>query len=167
MPRHMLPQVGTLVWFFADPTRRPQAAIVTKRISKSSYNLSVFSPQAGTVTGVLTVAFFEAGQKPASGMYCTPTRIQDDYDGAGDVTSQTQRASSIAVTAGGTGYTVGDNLTIPNGVALRVTAAAGGIISAVSITNPGSVAKPGPGTAQSATGGTGTGATFTVTWVDN
>ena len=36
MPRHMQPQVGTQVWFFADPTRRPQTAIVTKRITKNS-----------------------------------------------------------------------------------------------------------------------------------
>ena len=40
MPRHMLPQVGTTVWYFADPTRRPQAAIVIKRTTYNSFNLA-------------------------------------------------------------------------------------------------------------------------------
>jgi len=165
----MLPQVGTPVWFFADPTRRPQAAIVTKRVSYSSFNLSVMVP-VGTVTGILAVPFLEVGQKPASGNFCTPTGIQDEVDGSGDTTTQTQKASSVAVTAGGTGYVVGDTLTLPANtgpVILKVTTAAGGVISAVTISNPGSATKPGPAGAQSVTGGAGTGATFTVTWVDN
>jgi hypothetical protein len=169
MPRHMLPQVGTTVWFFADPTRRPQAAIVTKRTSYSQFNLSVLIP-AGTASGIINVPFLEVGQKPASGQFCTPTGIQDEVDGSGDTTSLTQRASSVAVTAGGTGYTVGDTLTLPANtgpVVLRVTTAAGGIISAVSIVSPGNAVKPGPAPAQSCTGGTGTAATFTITWADN
>ena len=170
MPRHMLPQVGTTVWFFADPTRRPQAAIVTKRTSYNQFNLAVLIP-AGTVTGILNVLFLEnPALRPASGQFCTPTGIQDDVDGSGDTTTQTQRASSVAVTAGGTGYVVGDNLSLPANtgpILLKVTTAAGGIISAVSITNPGSATKPGPAGAQAATGGTGSGATFTVTWMDN
>src|SRR5580765_7973961 len=170
MPRHMLPQVGTPVWFFADPTRRPQAAIVTKRISYSQFNLAVLAP-VGTVSGIINVPFLEnPALRPASGQFCTPTGIQDDIDGAGDTTTQTQRAASVAVTAGGTGYVVGDNLTLPANtgpITLRVTTAAGGIISAVTITNPGSATKPGPAPAQSATGGSGSGATFTVTWADN
>lgn len=169
MPRHMLPQVGTPVWFFADPTRRPQAATVTKRTNKNTFNLSVMVP-VGTVTGIIDCPFYEAGKKPASGNFCTPTRIQDDYDGTGDTTTQSQKAFSVAVTAGGTGYAVGDTLTLPANtgpIVLKVTTAAGGIISAVSISNPGSATKPGPAGAQSVTGGSGTGATFTVSWVDN
>ena len=169
MPRHMLPQVGTPVWFFADPTRRPQAAIVTKRTNKNTFNLSVMIP-VGTVTGIIDVPFYEAGKKPASGLFCTPTRIQDDYDGTGDTTTQSQKAFSVAVTAGGTGYAVGNVLTLPANtgpVVLTVTTAAGGIVSAVNITNPGSATKPGPAGAQSTTGGSGTGCTITVTWADN
>lgn len=171
MPRHMLPQVGTLVWYFADPTRRPQAAIVTKRITNTSFNIVFYPAQAGTAaTAVTAVAFLDLGLRPASGAFCTPTGIQDDIDGATDVTSLTQKASSVAVTAGGTGYNVGDILTLPANtgpVVLRVTTAAGNIISAVSIVNAGSAVKPGPAGAQSVTGGAGTGATFTVTWADN
>ena len=170
MPKHMLPQVGTQVWFFADPTRRPQAAVVTKRTSYSQFNLGVLSPSAGTVTGIINVPFLEVGAKPASGQFCTPTGIQDDVDGTGDTTSLSQKANSVAVTAGGTGYTVGDTLTLPANtgpVVLRVTTAAGGVISAVSIVNPGNAVKPGPAPAQSATGGTGSGCTITVTWADN
>ena len=171
MPRHMLPQVGTTVWYFADPTRRPQAAIVTKRTTYNQFNLGTFNAQTGAYLGVINVAFLEnPALRPASGPFCTPTGIQDDIDGATDVTSLTQKASSVAVTAGGTGYAVGDILTLPANtgpVVLRVTTAAGGIISAVNITNPGNATKPGPAGAQSVTGGAGTGATFTVTWADN
>jgi hypothetical protein len=167
----MLPQVGTTVWYFADPTRRPQAAIVTKRISYTSFNLGTFNAQTGAYLGVITVPFLEnPALRPASGPFCTPTGIQDDIDGATDVTSLTQKASSVAVTAGGTGYNVGDTLTLPANtgpVVLRVTTAAGGIISAVSIVNPGNAVKPGPAPAQSVTGGAGSGATFTITWADN
>jgi hypothetical protein len=168
----MLPQVGTQVWYFTDPTRRPQAAIVTKRVSYSSFNIVFFPAQAGTAaTAVTSVPFLEnPALRPASGGFCTPTGIQDDIDGATDTTTLSQRATSIAVTAGGTGYTVGDTLTLPANtgpVVLRVTTAAGGIISAVSIVSPGNAVKPGPAPAQSCTGGTGTGATFTVTWADN
>lgn len=171
MPRHMLPQVGTVVWFFADPTRRPQAAIVTKRTTYNQFNLGTFNGQTGAYLGIINVPFLEnPALRPASGQFCTPTGIQDDIDGATDTTTQSQKAASVAVTAGGTGYVVGDNLTLPANtgpVTLRVTTAAGGIISAVNITNPGSATKPGPAGAQTATGGTGTGATFTVTWADN
>jgi hypothetical protein len=171
MPRHMLPQVGTLVWYFADPTRRPQAAIVTKRISKVSYNLTYFAAQTGTATAVTAVPFIDnPGSSAAAGAYCTPTGIQDTVDGATDGTSASQRAQSVVVTAGGTGYTVGNVLTLPANtgpVILTVVTAAGGIISAVSITNAGNTVKPGPVPAQAATGGSGSGATFTVTWVDN
>lgn len=171
MPRHMLPQVGTTVWFFADPTRRPQAAIVTKRTSYSQFNLGTFNAQTGAYLGIINVPFLEnPALRPASGQFCTPTGIQDDIDGSTDVTSLTQKASSIAVTAGGTGYNVGDILTLPANtgpVVLRVTTAAGNIISAVSIVNAGSAVKPGPAPAQSCTGGAGSGATFTITWADN
>jgi hypothetical protein len=166
----MLPQVGTTVWYFADPTRRPQAAIVTKRVTNQSYSLALFSAIGGTASGLTGVPFLELGAKPASGGFCTPTGIQDELDGATDTTSLSQKAASVAVTAGGTGYTVGNTLTLPANtgpVVLQVTTAAGGIISAVNIINPGNATKPGPAGAQSVTGGSGTGATFTVTWADN
>lgn len=83
MPRHMLPQVGTLVWYFTAVGKRPSAAIVTKRISNISFNLSYYVGDTGVATPALAVAFLEnPGLKPASGAYCTPTGIQDDYDTA-------------------------------------------------------------------------------------
>ena len=83
MPRHMLPQVGTTVWFFADPTRRPQAAIVTKRTSYSQFNLGTFNAQTGAYLGIINVPFLEnPALRAASGQFCTPTGIQDDIDGS-------------------------------------------------------------------------------------
>jgi hypothetical protein len=166
----MIPQVGTTVWYFTDPTRRPQAAIVTKRITPTSYTLALFSATGGSASGVTGIPLFEVGMKPASGAFCTPTGIQDELDGPTDTTTLSQKANSVAVTAGGTGYTVGDTLTLPANtgpVVLRVTTAAGGIVSAVSIVSPGNAIKPGPAPAQSCTGGTGSGCTITVTWADN
>lgn len=170
MPRHMLPQVGTPVWYFNDPTRRPQAAIVTKRTNRTTFNLALFNGQTGATSGVIGASFYEAGQKPASGPYCTPTRIQDDYDGATDTTTLSQKAVAVATfPAGGTGYVVGDVLSVTGsgGVTIRVTTAAGGVVSAATIVNAGNVVKPGPAGTLSTTGGSGTGCTVTLTWADN
>lgn len=170
MPRHMLPQVGTPVWFFADPTRRPQAAIVTKRVAYNSFNLSVLKPADGTVTGTINVPFLEnPALKPASGQYCTPTGIQDDIDGAGDTTTLSQKAVSAVVTAGGANYAVGDTITVANGVVARVATLATTAAATVTIVNGGNVTKPGPVPAQSqiSSSGAGTGATLTITWADN
>jgi hypothetical protein len=170
MPRHMSPQVGTLVWYFADPTRNPSAAIVVKRISDNSFNLIRFNGETGVAAPALAVPFLEnSGLRSVAGAYCTPTGIQDVNDGVTDMQSASQRATAAAVTAGGANYAVGNTVTIANGVVLRVTTVSAGAITAVTIVNPGSAVKPGPGTAQAqvSTSGTGTGATFTITWTDN
>lgn len=83
MPRHMQPQVGTLVWYFSAVGKRPSAAIVTKRTANATFNLTFFAGDTGTATAVTAIPFLEnSGLKPASGAYCTPTGIQDDIDGA-------------------------------------------------------------------------------------
>lgn len=83
MPRHMLPQVGTLVWYWSAPGKRPTAAIVVKRVSQVSFNLATWVGDTGVATPQLAVPFLEnPGLVPASGAYCTPTGIQDTIDGA-------------------------------------------------------------------------------------
>ena len=83
MPRHMLPQVGTIVWYWSAPGKRPSAAIVCKRVSYTSFDLAYLVGDTGVSTPALAVPFLEnPGLKPASGAYCTPTGIQDDVDGA-------------------------------------------------------------------------------------
>lgn len=77
--------------------------------------------------------------------------------------------TAVVVAGGGTGYTVGDVLTLAGGTGtaatITVSAVSGGVITAVTITSVGSYTVA-PTSPNSATGGTGSGATFTVT-VDN
>lgn len=78
------------------------------------------------------------------------------------------QATVAVVAAGGTGYVVGDVLTLTGGTSttttqLTVTAVSGGVITAVSISRPGRYTVA-PGNPVSSTGGTGTGATFTMTY---
>lgn len=170
MPRHMQPQVGTLVWYFADPALRPQAAIVAKRVANASFNLLYWNGQTGVGAPVLGVSFLEnSGLKPASGAYCTPTGIQDTIDGAADV-QLGRHVSAAVVAAGGSGYAVGNTITLTNGVILTVATLTVSAVATVTITNAGLVAggsEPVNPVAQVSTNGAGTGATFTLTWVDN
>lgn len=170
MPRHMQPQVGTTVWYFADPTRRPEAAIVTKRATAVSFNLTVFLAN-GTTSAQTGVAFLEnPGLRPAAGAYCTPTGIQDDIDGASDVQSPTSRVTAAAIAAGGANYAVNDTINLANGVVLRVATINAGAILTLSVVNGGSVVTasiPANPVGQVSTNGSGTGATFTLTWTAN
>ena len=73
---------------------------------------------------------------------------------------------SVAVVAGGTGYTVGDIITVTTGTAgnlatLKVTTAGSGIVSALSVVTMGTGCTTGVG--QATTGGTGIGLTITPT----
>jgi len=73
---------------------------------------------------------------------------------------------SATIEAAGTDYQTGDTLTLPNGVLLTATASAGAI-TALAVTNAGAItggSVPTNPVAPSATSGTGTGATVTLTW---
>ena len=85
--------------------------------------------------------------------------------------AQGYTASAVAVAAGGAGYTVGDVLTVTGGshtVATQVTVdtVAAGVVTAVSVATAGSYAST-PSNPASTTGGTGTGATLTLTYVQS
>ena len=77
-------------------------------------------------------------------------------------------ATEVTVAGGGTGYTVGDVLTVQGGifsipVELTVNTVAAGVITAVSVSNAGNYTEA-PTSPVSAAGGTGSSATFTVTF---
>jgi hypothetical protein len=72
---------------------------------------------------------------------------------------------SISIANGGTGYTVGDVLTLSGGTkttaaTVTVTSVSSGVITGVNITNPGVGYSVVPTSPVSVTGGTGSGATF-------
>jgi hypothetical protein len=142
MPRSITaPQTGSIVWYFSAAGAAPQAAIVTRTIDAAHFNLFVLS-QAAVGSAVLNVLYSLVGQ------------------GIG------QSVSAAAVAAGGTGYAVGDTITLPNGVVLTVATLAVSAVATVTITNAGNVAGTPPANpqAQVSTSGAGTGATFNLTW---
>jgi hypothetical protein len=79
------------------------------------------------------------------------------------------RITSVAVNAGGTGYVVGDVLTVQGGTyavqaVLRVTSVSAGAVTGVSVQEEGNYSVT-PTNPAAVTGGSGSGATFTITWV--
>lgn len=81
-------------------------------------------------------------------------------------------ASAVAVAAGGTGYTVGDVLTVSGGTletggtrtTVTVATVSSGVVTGVTLTNPGEWATV-PANAVATTGGTGTGCTLNLTTI--
>lgn len=78
--------------------------------------------------------------------------------------------SAVAVAAGGTGYSVGDILTVSGGTAGRaakakVTSVSGGVVDGVVLTDVGSYTAD-PTSPAATTGGGGSGATLTLTLAD-
>jgi phage tail sheath gpL-like len=82
----------------------------------------------------------------------------------------TKKVSAAVVAAGGTGYVVSNTINLGNGVVLTVATVTTGAVATVTVTNAGSVATaavPTNPVAQVSTSGSGTGATFTLTWIDD
>jgi phage tail sheath gpL-like len=88
----------------------------------------------------------------------------------GTMIADTLKVGTAVPAAAGTGYIVGDTISLQHGVHLTVqTVGAGGSLTAVAITGAGSIPKntapPANPVAQYSTSGAGTGASFTLTWV--
>ena len=84
-----------------------------------------------------------------------------------EYTDVDKEATVVVIVGGGTGYVVSDVLTVSGGTfttatTLTVTSVSGGVIDGIEITEPG-VYSVLPSNPVSATGGTGSGATFTMT----
>jgi hypothetical protein len=115
----------------------------------------------GTVTAITRTAGGSNYTSVPSVVIATPTTA----GGVQATASATISLNSItAVAAGGTGYTVGNTLTVVGGtgtaVVLTVSAVSAGAVTAVTISNFGSYSVA-PSNPMTVTGGTGTGATFT------
>jgi hypothetical protein len=86
------------------------------------------------------------------------------------VNSSIYCVTAAAVQAGGTGYAVGDTITETGGTAisqavLTVATLSGSAVATVTVTYPGFyTVKPSDPVAQGSTSGSGTGATFNMTW---
>jgi hypothetical protein len=79
--------------------------------------------------------------------------------------------STVAVQAGGSGYAVGDTITLTGGTAisqavLTVATLSGSAVATATVTYPGFyTVKPSDPVAQGSTSGSGSSATFNITWV--
>lgn len=108
----------------------------------------------GTETYAQAVAFFSQQPNPLNG------------NGELIIAPYLQGAiSTVSITAGGTGYTVGDILTLASGTGGKVTVAtvSAGVVTAVTVTTPGSGYTTGAGHATTASPAGGTGCTINVT----
>lgn len=86
------------------------------------------------------------------------------------INSSIYQVSAAAVQTGGSGYVVGDTITLTGGTALNqavltVATLSGSAVATVTVTYPGNyTVKPSDPVAQGSTSGIGTGATFNMTW---
>jgi hypothetical protein len=119
----------------------------------------------GTVTAITRTA-------NGSGYTSVPTITVSAPTTAGGVQATVTAnmfLNTVVVAGGGTGYAVNDVLTLSGGTSsqaaqVTVTAVSAGVITAVSIGPQFGFYSVVPTSPVSVTGGTGTGATFTVTW---
>jgi len=88
-------------------------------------------------------------------------------------TAQERGLSAVAVNAGGTGYTVGDLLTVAGGTTtgagaatIEVTSVSSGVIDGVKVKMSGAYSSDPTTTANAVTGGTGSSATIDLTMAD-
>jgi len=96
-----------------------------------------------------------------------------DYINLADIiyqTAQNNGVSAVAINAGGTGYTVGDILTVAGGTTtgagaatLEVTSVSGGVIDGIKVKMAGAYSSNPTTTANAVTGGTGSSATMDLT----
>jgi hypothetical protein len=122
-------------------------------------------------------------QDPFSGAGVTSVTINNTGGGYGSVPTTTfatgggvqatgyaimtvPNAGDIALVNGGFGYQVGNQLTLPGGVTVQVTSTNSGQINGFILVSGGSVSFPSglPTTNVGATGGSGIGATFNLSW---
>jgi hypothetical protein len=119
----------------------------------------------GTVTAITRTAVGSGYTTPPTPAISAPTTA-GGVQATASCTLQLASISSIA--SGGTGYTVGNTLTVSGGtsttaVQLTVTTVSAGVITAVSVANFGNYTAA-PTNPASVTGGTGSGATFNLSF---
>lgn len=143
-----VPRFGEIWWFFPKGnSTEPNHAIIYNVRENTWYDTAL--PEDGRGAGAFPAVF----RKPImTGV------AQQDY-----------RATGVAITDAGTGYAVGDVLTVSGGVGLIPTevtvdtVGGSGEITAISLSNAGQYSET-PANPVSVSGGTGTSATLTITF---
>lgn len=153
VPTNVLGIVGTATWGPVNsPTTaggQPDATQKFGKLQNRKYDLG---------TAVYTASLQGAGNFKL-------VRVTDGTDTAASTSFSQTAAGSVAVVNGGSGHSVGNVLTLTGGATVTVSSVTSGTITAVTLTNPGTYATiPSNPVAQTATTGSGTGATFNLTF---
>ncbi|MDY3551406.1 hypothetical protein R5W24_000482 [Gemmata sp. JC717] len=154
VPTNVVGFVGTAVW---GPVNSPVDA------SGIADAARLFGPMQPRKHDLTTAVYAAALQGGAASMKLV--RVTDGTDVAASAPVRQAGASSAAVVAGGSGYAVGNTITVTGGAVLTVASVTAGAVTGVTVTTPGTYAAPPTGpVAQTATSGSGTGATFNLTF---
>jgi hypothetical protein len=148
--------VGTATW---GPVNSPAIA---SGVTDASIQFGAMQPRKYDLGTAVAAASLQGGSASLR-----LVRVTDGTDVAASAPLKQAAASAAAVAAGGTGYNVGDTITLPGGCVLTVLTKTGSAVATVSVTTPGSYTQstiPTNPVAQSATSGGGTGATFNLTF---
>lgn len=184
--------VGFLRFVFDSTNGRPSTAFIAScknwklQIGGASPILLDLSNLTPTLFGVAAnhIVQFQAGStdytaytnQPAVLLIDDSTRspvvqeLQLPVVVAGNINGSTSGATAAAISSGGTGHAVNDVITLANSVQVKVLTVSGGVIQTVSVQNSGLAypdSLPTNPQAQVSTSGSGTGATFNLTWLLN
>ena len=154
VPTNIVGIVGTATW---GPVNSPTVA---SGIQDATRQFGSMQPRKYDLN---TAVFAAALQGGAASLMLV--RATDGTDTAAAATIQQAGVGSATVQAGGTGHAVGDHITITGGAVLNVLTVSSGAILTVSVITPGAYTSvPANPVAQTASTGSGTGATFNLTF---
>lgn len=154
VPTNVVGIVGTASW---GPVNSPVIASGLPDATR------LFGPMQARKHDLVTAVFAAALQGGASALRLV--RVTDGTDVAASSALRQVGVSAAAVAAGGSGYAIGNTITLTGGAVLTVSSVSSGAVTGVSITTPGSYASvPSNPVGQTATSGSGTGATFNLTF---
>ncbi len=143
-----VPRYGEIWWCFPlGESTEPNHAVIYNVRENTWYDTAL--PEGGRGAGLFPAVF----RRPMMS----------------GVQPQNYQASEVAIAGGGTGYTVGDTLLVEGGIGsvaveLTVDTVSSGVITGVTITNSGEYTTT-PSNSVSVTGGSGSDATFDLTFI--
>jgi hypothetical protein len=154
VPTNVVGIVGTATW---GPVNSP---VIASGISDAT---RLFGPMQPRKHDLNTAVFAAALQGGAANLRLV--RVTDGTDAAASAAVRQVGVSAASVAAGGSGYAVGNTITLTGGAVLTVSSVSSGAVTGVTVTTPGSYsAIPANPVVQTATSGSGSGATFNLTF---
>lgn len=154
VPTNVVGIVGTATW---GPVNSPVIASGLPDATR------LFGPMQPRKHDLNTAVFAAALQGGVANLRLV--RVTDGTDAAASAAVRQLGVSAAAVAAGGSNYSVGNTITLTGGAVLTVATISGSAVTGVTVTTPGSYSSlPTNPVAQTATNGSGTGATFNLTF---